>query len=119
MAPAKKNQLILDYDDQKFYCEPCNRFFTTAQGALSHCRTASVHSDEWCESCQRLFVSSQALSSHLQNAFVHIGSASSDGDYSDSEESETQESEIFYKSRYSEPIHPRGYTSPPSYQQVS
>ena len=65
------NQVLIDHNSSQFYCYPCSRYFSTANGALSHCRTAAVHEDEWCERCERLFIDEAALDSHLASSSQH------------------------------------------------
>lgn len=54
-----------------FFCQPCDREFTTIAGRIRHQETAVVHKNAYCNPCDRLFVHWNALSSHLVHSDAH------------------------------------------------
>lgn len=69
---ARKNQIIVDDDDEDYICISCDgRTFSSEAGLLQHCRTNSLHHEEWCERCERLFVSPFARTAHVRSSDLH------------------------------------------------
>ncbi|KIX01700.1 uncharacterized protein Z518_09426 [Rhinocladiella mackenziei CBS 650.93] len=68
---ALPNQLYVDHAYEEYLCRPCDRRFSTLNGALNHCQNAAVHRGEWCTRCERLFVSPAARNAHVANSSRH------------------------------------------------
>ncbi|KAL2432178.1 hypothetical protein ABEF95_003249 [Exophiala dermatitidis] len=68
---TRENELYINEAEGVYNCLACDRFFSNANGALSHCRNAAVHSGEWCNRCQWLFVSREACGAHKANSRHH------------------------------------------------
>ena len=111
---ANVNQVLIDDDTEQFYCRPCERWFNTGHGALSHCRSASRHRDEWCETCQWLFVSPGALNDHLANSSNHHFCESCNEDFDGSSELSDHNADVHHQ----RPDNRRRYYGNNSVQQV-
>lgn len=68
---TRENQIFVDEARGVYYCMPCQRYFRSGKGAISHASTAAIHHGEWCDRCEWLFVSEEALDSHVDNSRFH------------------------------------------------
>ncbi|KIV84925.1 hypothetical protein PV11_00672 [Exophiala sideris] len=71
VSKMPSNQLSSSDVFHDYTCSPCDRKFLNLNGALNHCRNASVHRGEWCERCQWLFVSPAARNKHVADSPHH------------------------------------------------
>ena len=88
---ARENQITINEGDDKYSCDPCDRYFQSTESLLQHCR--SKHKAEWCERCQWLFVSNEAYRSHAQKSCQHCLCSFCDEDFRENEELSAHQSD--------------------------
>lgn len=61
--------VYLDYNNGRYECTICERFFNHEAALYDHCRQTSRHA--WCERCSRVFLSGSAKDTHLRESNAH------------------------------------------------
>ncbi|EXJ87114.1 hypothetical protein A1O3_04072 [Capronia epimyces CBS 606.96] len=94
---SRSNQVYINQDNGEFVCRPCDRSFSTLNGALNHCQNAAVHSGEWCNRCERLFVSPAACAAHQATSHRHNICQHCDLDFCISDDLEDHEVNVHHR----------------------